>query len=63
MKHELQNIISGTSQVRHGDAIQTITRYLRGSKRSSGTLKESKSIKREETTLKNLSRSAMEFYV
>lgn len=51
MKHELQNIISGTSQVRHGDTIQTIARYLRKSKSSSGTLKESKSIKREETTL------------
>lgn len=55
MNHELQNIISGTSQVRHGDTIQTIARYLRKSKSLSGTLKESKSIKREETTLKNLS--------
>ena len=35
MKHELQNIISGKSQVRHGDAIQAIARYLRGGKSAS----------------------------
>jgi hypothetical protein len=48
MKHELQNIISGKSQVRHGDAIQAIARYLRRSKSSSSEAKESKQIKTEE---------------
>ncbi|MDQ5930812.1 MAG: hypothetical protein QG594_2601 [Bacteroidota bacterium] len=49
MKHELQNIISGKSQVRHGDAIQAVARYLRGSKSASCEAKESKQIKSEET--------------
>jgi hypothetical protein len=49
MKHELQNIISGKSQVRHGDAIQAVARYLRGSKSASCETKESKQIKSEET--------------
>lgn len=48
MKHELQNIISGKSQVRHGDAIQAITRYLRRSKSAGREAKESKQIKSEE---------------
>ncbi len=48
MKNELQNIISGKSQVRHGDAIQAITRYLRRSKSTSDSLKSSKQIKCEE---------------
>ncbi|MFE3871070.1 hypothetical protein ACFX5F_07525 [Flavobacterium sp. ZS1P70] len=48
MKHELQNIISGKSQVRHGNAIQAIARYLRRSKSSSSEAKESKQIKTEE---------------
>ncbi|PJJ08718.1 hypothetical protein CLU83_2013 [Flavobacterium sp. 1] len=48
MKHELQNIISGKSQVRHGDAIQAITRYLRRGKSASITLEPSKQIKIEE---------------
>nr|WP_315174319.1 hypothetical protein [uncultured Flavobacterium sp.] len=48
MKHELQNIISGKSQVRHGDAIQAIVSHLRRSKSSSSETKESKQIKSEE---------------
>ncbi|WP_337966717.1 hypothetical protein [uncultured Flavobacterium sp.] len=51
MKNELQNIISGKSQVRHGNTIQTISRYLRKSKSASGTFESSKQIKSEETTL------------
>lgn len=51
MKHELQNIISGKSQVRHGDTIQTISRYLRKSKSTSGTFESGKQIKSEETAL------------
>lgn len=50
MKHELQNIISGKSQVRHGDAIQTVASYLRRSKSASGKTSESKQIKNQETT-------------
>jgi hypothetical protein len=48
MKHELQNIISGKSQVRYGDAIQAISSYLRRSKSASSEAKDSKQIKREE---------------
>lgn len=48
MKHELQNIISGKSQVRHGDAIQAIASYLRRSKSSSITFESSKQNKIEE---------------
>lgn len=48
MKHELQNIISGKSQVRHRDAIQAIVSHLRRSKSSSSENKESKQIKSEE---------------
>lgn len=51
MKNELQNIISGKSQVRHGNSIQTISRYLRKSESSGRTLKSSKQIKSEEAAL------------
>lgn len=52
MKHELQNIISGKSEVRHGDAIQAVARYLRRGKSTSITFESSKQIKIEEA--KNL---------
>ena len=48
MKHELQNIISGKSQVRHGDAIQAVASYIRRSKGTGCETKESKQIKIEE---------------
>ena len=51
MKYELQNIVSGKSQVRHGDTIQTISRYLRKSKSTSRTSESVKQIKSEETAL------------
>jgi hypothetical protein len=51
MKHELQHIISGKSQVRYGDAIQAIARYLRKGKSASSDAKDSKQIKSEEATL------------
>jgi hypothetical protein len=51
MKHELQNIISGKSQVRYGDAIQTVASYLRRGKRASGATKDNKQIKSEAATL------------
>jgi hypothetical protein len=50
MKDELQNIISGKSQVRNGNAIQAITRYIRASKSASRSSKSSKQIKFEEAT-------------
>jgi len=53
MKYELQNIISGKSQVRHGDAIQKISSYIRKGKSTSGTIESSKQIKSEEATLIN----------
>jgi hypothetical protein len=48
MKHELQNIISGKSQVRHGDAIQAIASYVRRGKSTSSTLESNKQVKIEE---------------
>ncbi|MBP4138311.1 putative polyvalent protein kinase domain-containing protein [Flavobacterium geliluteum] len=51
MKNELQNIISGKSQVRHGDAIQEVADYLRRSKGSGCEAKDSKQIKREEAEI------------
>lgn len=50
MKHELQNIISGKSQVRNGDAIQAIACYLRRSKSTSKEIKQNQQIKSEEAT-------------
>lgn len=51
MKDELQDIISGKSQVRHGSTIQTISRYLRKSKSPGGTFESGKQIKSEERAL------------
>jgi hypothetical protein len=51
MKHELQNILSGKSQVEFGATIQAATRYFRRSKSTSKTFESSKSIKSEEATL------------
>jgi Serine/Threonine/Tyrosine Kinase found in polyvalent proteins len=50
MKHELQNIISGKSQVSNGDTIQAISRYLSASKSASKTFESSKQIKQQEAT-------------
>lgn len=51
MKHELQNIISGKGQVRYGDTIQAISRYLRKSEGTGRALKSGKQIKSEEAAL------------
>ena len=48
MKYELQNIISGKSQVRYGDAIQAVASYLRRGKSTGITFESSKQIKIEE---------------
>jgi len=49
MKHELQSIISGKSQVRNGAAIQAAASYLKRSQRTSKLAKESKLYKKQET--------------
>jgi hypothetical protein len=49
IKYELQNILSGKSEVSYGEPIQTITRYLRESFGTSGKIKENESNKSEET--------------
>lgn len=49
MKHELQSIISGKSEVRYGAVIQTATRYLKGSERPGQVAKNSKLFKKQET--------------
>ena len=51
MKNELQNNISGKSQVRFRDSFQTISRYLKKSKSSSGTFETSTQIKSEEAII------------
>jgi len=49
MKNELQNIISGKSQVKHGAVIQTITSYIRRSAQASGVVEQGKYFKKQET--------------
>jgi Serine/Threonine/Tyrosine Kinase found in polyvalent proteins len=49
MKHELQRIISGKSQVRNGAVIQATACYLKRSQRTSKLVKESKLYKKQET--------------
>jgi hypothetical protein len=39
-KYELQNLLSGKSEVSNGESIQTITRYLRESRGTSEKIKE-----------------------
>ena len=49
MKHELQSIISGKSEVRNGAVIQAATSYLKGSERAGKMVKDSKQLKKQET--------------
>jgi Serine/Threonine/Tyrosine Kinase found in polyvalent proteins len=51
MKHELQYIISGTRQVKHGATIQAIASYLRNGKSPSDLAKKSISFKKQEESL------------
>jgi len=46
---EIQNILSGKSQVKHGDFIQTIISFLRRSEATSDLVKEDKHFKEKET--------------
>jgi len=48
IKDELQNILQGKSKVSHGELIQTITSYLRGSESTGALAKTDKHIKCEE---------------
>lgn len=50
MRNEIQNIILGKSQVKHGEIIQTILNYLRGCEKTSDLDKNHKHFKSEETT-------------
>ena len=49
IKYELQNILSGKSEVSHGESIQAITCYLRESIGTSEETKKNESNKSEET--------------
>ena len=51
MKHELQNIISGKSQVSNGDSIQAVARYIKNGKSAGTAIESGKQIKRQEATL------------
>ncbi len=51
MKHELQSIISGKSEVRNGAVIQSATGYLKGSTGAGKMAKESKLFKKQETEI------------
>ena len=48
MKHELQNIISGKSQVKHGANIQAATNYVRNGKKTSEVAQGSNHFKKQE---------------
>ena len=49
MNDEIQHILSGKSQVKHGDFIQTIISFLRRSEATSDLVKEDKHFKEKET--------------
>ncbi len=51
MKHELQNIISGKSPVKHGATIQAIASYLRNGKSPSNLAEKSIGFKKQEESL------------
>jgi hypothetical protein len=46
---EIQHILSGKSQVKHGDFIQTIISFIRRSEATSDLVKEDKHFKEKET--------------
>ena len=49
IRHELQHILQGKSQVSHGTLIQTVASYLRGSQKTGTMVKGSKQFKKQET--------------
>lgn len=52
-KHEISNIISGISKVKHGDFIQTTTGYLAAATQAGGLAKEQKQFKEQEAAILN----------
>jgi len=50
IKDELQNIISGNGEVRHGKIIQSISNYLRRKKKASSRLEKEKFLKKQEAS-------------
>ena len=48
MKYELQSVISGTLEVKHGTIIQAITRNLKTSQSSGSLAKEYQHFKKQE---------------
>lgn len=51
MKYELQNVISGKSKVIHGNAIQAVASYLKGSTGASRLVKKSEFFRKQETEI------------
>ncbi|RYE31505.1 MAG: hypothetical protein EOP42_10505 [Sphingobacteriaceae bacterium] len=49
LKYELQNVLSGKSQVRFGTSIQTIVIYLKDSEKTGSAIENTKRFKSEET--------------
>lgn len=51
MKYELQNVISGKSEVIYGNAIQAVANYLKRSTRASKLVEESEFFRKQETEI------------
>ena len=49
LKYELQNVLSGKSQVRFGTIIQTIASYLKDGEKTNSAIEDTKRFKSEET--------------
>ena len=49
LRYELQNVLSGKSQIRFGAIIQTIASYLKDGEKTSATIEIEKHFKKEET--------------
>lgn len=49
LKYELQNVLSGKSQVRFGTIIQAVASYLRDGEKASSAIEDEKRFKSEET--------------
>ncbi|MFN8438717.1 MAG: hypothetical protein U0V72_13965 [Cytophagales bacterium] len=54
MKYELQSVISGTLEVKHGTIIQAITRNLKTSQSSGSLAKEYQHFKKQENIVKQV---------
>lgn len=48
-RYELQDVLSGKSQVRFGATIQTIASYLKDGEKTSSAIEDTKHFKSEET--------------